>query len=133
MSHPILTTSTKKKGLLQRRKEAERRKPTMQEASPNPFDLLWVMTRLLKKPLISARIACKTFAGTGPSDGTSTKAFLTGSGRCNLPSVHPFNILRPCAVSTLKKIVIYITQYHRSFPTPIHSKLLMITLKRKRD
>src|ERR1041385_3488026 len=133
MSHPISTTSTKQKGLLQRRKEAERRKPTMQEASPNLFVLHWDMTRLLKKPLISARIACKTFVDTGPLDGTSIKAFLTGSGRCNLPSVHPFNIFRPCAVSTLKKIVIYTTQYHRRFLPPIHSKPLMITLKRKKD
>src|ERR1041385_3820442 len=133
MNPQILTTSTKQKGLLRRRKEAERRKPTMPEASPNQFAVHWDMTCLLKKPRNSARFACKTFAGTGQFAGTSIKAFLTGSGRCNLPSVHPFNILRPCAVSTLKKIDIYTTQYHRSFLTPIHSKPLMITLKRKRD
>src|SRR3954463_14556833 len=131
MSPPTLTTSTKQNGLLRRRKVAGRRKPTMPEESPNPFALHLDMTRLLKKPKISARIACKTFVGTGLSDGTSTRASLTGSGLCNLPSVHLINILRPCAVSTPKKIAIYTTQFHQSFHTPTLLRPQMIIQRNK--
>src|SRR4051812_28582441 len=133
MSPPTLTTSTKQNCLLQRRKVADRRKPTMPEASPNQFALNWGMTHLLKKPRNNARFAYKTFVGTGQSDGTSTRASLTGSGLCNFPSVHPINILRPCAVSTSKKIVICTTQFHQSSHTPILLRPQMIILKRKRD
>src|SRR3954462_7132843 len=105
MSHKTLITSTKQNVLLRRRKEEEQRKPTTPEAFPNQLALLWVMTHLLKRPRISARTACKTFAGTGLYDGTNTRAFPHGNGLCNLPSVHLISILQPCAVSTLKRIV----------------------------
>src|ERR1041385_1494585 len=103
----ISTKPNKPNKLLPREKEEEPRKPTMQEAFLSPFVLNLDMIHLQKKPRINARFMCKTFAATGPSGGTSTRAFQIGSGQCSLPSTHHTSTLLLCVVSTLKKIVIH--------------------------
>src|SRR3954465_3553741 len=73
--------------------EAERSKPKKKggrtketnnaRGIPESIRIQLVMTHRPKRQKIRGRTACKTFAGTGQSNGTNIKAFLTGSGLCS--------------------------------------------------
>src|ERR1041385_2773579 len=91
------------------------------------------MTLLPKKLIACKRFACKRFAATERLDGTSTRAFQIGSGKCSLLSAHHIGTQRLCVLCKLRQTEGNTIQSHQRFLTPTHSRRQMITSRSKQD